>query len=104
MSELERKPPDDDPAYKAAVERAETLQGYYIHLLVYLVVNAGLFFINLVTKGDGGGWWFQWVLAGWGIGIAVHTLVVFAGVFSTSWKDRKAAELYRRGGQHPSVG
>lgn len=87
----------EEVAYKAALERAEMLQGYYVHLLVYLVVNAGLFLINLLTKGDGGSWWFYWPLAAWGIGLAIHTMVVFGVVFGEGWKQRKADELYRRG-------
>ena len=103
-TELEPQMRRDDAAYEAALERAETLQGYYIHLLVYAVVNTGLFFINLLTKGDGGGWWFYWVLAGWGIGLVIHTMVVVAGVFSEGWKERKAEELYRRGRHESSLG
>jgi len=49
----------EDVAYKAALERAEMLQGYYTHLLVYVVVNTGLFFINLFTRGNDGGWGSQ---------------------------------------------
>ena len=86
----------DDDAYDAAQKRAEELQGYYIHLLVYAVVNLGLFLINLLTKGDGGSWWFYWPLAGWGIGLGVHTLTVFVGVFGEGWKQRKADDLYQR--------
>jgi hypothetical protein len=97
-------PKQDDPTYKAAIERAEMLQGYYIHVLVYVVVNTGLFIINLLSRGGGGTWWFYWPLAGWGIGLAVHTLVVTTGVFSEGWKDRKAEELYRRRGGAPSGG
>lgn len=97
----ESRPELDEPAYKAAAERAEMLQGYYIHLLVYVVVNVGLFLINLLTRGQGGTWWFYWPLAGWGIGLAVHTLVVFSGVFSEGWKERKTAELYRRSHNRP---
>ena len=74
---------------------------YYIHLLVYVVINAGLFFLNLLTKGDDGGWWFYWPLAAWGIAVAIHTMVVFSGVFSEWWKQRKAEEIYRRS-QHDS--
>jgi 2TM domain-containing protein len=92
--DVEHRTMDDDPAYGAALKRAEELQGYYTHVLVYLVVNAGLFTINLLTRDGGGGWWFFWPLAGWGIGILIHTLVTFTGVFSDSWKARKAAELY----------
>lgn len=51
------------------------LQGYSI--LVRIVVNAGLIFINLLTRGDDGGWWFSWPLAAWGAWLAVHTLVTF---------------------------
>ena len=86
----------EDQAYRTALRRAEELQGYYIHLLVYVAVNAGFFIINLLTRGDNGDWWFVWPLAGWGIAVAIHTMVVFGGVFSESWKERKADELYRR--------
>ena len=86
----------DESRYEAAEKRAEDLQGFYTHLLVYGVVNLGLFVINLLTKGDGGTWWFYWPLAGWGIGLAIHALVTFGGVFSDDWKDRKAAQIYER--------
>ena len=92
---------EDQAGYRAALERAEMLQGYYIHLLVYVVINAGLFFLNLLTKGNDGGWWFYWPLAAWGIAVAIHTMVVFSGVFSEGWKQRKAEEIYRRS-QHDS--
>jgi hypothetical protein len=93
---IEPQTHEEDPAYKAAVVRAEMLQGYYIHLLVYAVVNSGLFLVNSFTKGDDGGWWFVWPLAGWGVGLVIHTLATFSGVFSEGWKERKAAEIYRR--------
>jgi hypothetical protein len=89
-----------DEAYKAALKRAEMLQGYYIHVLVFAVVNTGLFLINLLTRGEDGPWWFLWPLAAWGIALAINTLVVFAAVFTEGWKQRKADELYRRGHQH----
>ena len=56
--------------------------------------------INLLTKGDGGSWWFYWPLAGWGIGLALHVLVTFGGVFSDEWKERKAAQIYERTRRH----
>jgi hypothetical protein len=86
----------EDPLFRAAEKRAEMLQGYYIHLLVYAAINLGLFLINLVTRGDSGGWWFYWPLLGWGIGLLVHTLVTFGGVFSDEWRERKAVQLYDR--------
>ena len=62
-TDLGQRTLEGDAEYRAALERAEMLQGYYTHLLVYLVVNAGLFLINLLTKGEGGVWWFYWPLA-----------------------------------------
>lgn len=86
----------EDRAYKAAAKRAEELQGFYIHLLVYAVVNAGLFAINALSRGDGGNWWFYWPLAGWGVGLVIHALATFGGIFGEDWKERKAAQLYER--------
>jgi hypothetical protein len=83
-------------AYEAAKRRADELQGFYIHLTIYVLVNLGLFVINAVTRGDGGAWWFYWPLMGWGIGLLIHAGTVFLGVFSPAWRDRKAQELFER--------
>lgn len=85
----------EDHAYEVAHKRAEELQGYYIHLSVYVAVNLGLFLINALTR-DGGTWWFYWPMLGWGIGLVVHTLVTFGGVFSDEWRERKARQLYEK--------
>lgn len=59
-------------------ERAnqDVLVGFYIHLGVYLAVNAGLMILDLSRNPDKT--WFFWPLAGWGIGIAAHGLAVFS--------------------------
>lgn len=85
--------------YEKARERAETLQGFYIHVLVYVVVNVGLFLINYFTTGGDGPWWFQWPVLGWGIGLAIHAVTVVAPVFGSDWVDRKATRLQERGYQ-----
>ena len=38
------------------------------NIYTYVVVNAGLFLIDIMS---GPGWWVQWVLAGWGIALAL---------------------------------
>ena len=88
--------PVHDEAYERAHERAEMIQGLYIHILVFLAVNAGLFAMNWLLKGDDGGWWFQWATLGWGIGLLVHIVVTIAPVFSPSWADRKAERMVGR--------
>ena len=93
MTPSYKEPPDDDTILKAARERAEAIQGLYIHLLVYVVINACLFGINWVTRGDSGAWWFYWPLLGWGVGLMVHVLVVAAPVFSPEWTERRAQRI-----------
>jgi len=44
--------------------RKRFLQSIY----TYVVVNAGLFVVDIMS---GPGWWVQWVLAGWGIALAL---------------------------------
>lgn len=87
---------DETETYRQARKRAEMLQGLYVHLLVFAVINAGLFGINLLTRGDGGVWWFQWPLLGWGVGLLVHLLVTVAPVFSPDWADRRAERMVQQ--------
>jgi hypothetical protein len=83
---------EEDPIRRAK-QRAEMIQGLYIHLLVYLVINAGLFVVNLLTKGDDGGWWFYWPVAIWAIALVIHALVTYVPVFSPDWAERRAARM-----------
>lgn len=47
----------------------EKQRGFQIHLIVFVVVMAGLIALNLWL---GAPYWFQWPLLGWGIGIVAH--------------------------------
>ena len=87
--------PESDVSW--ARERAEMLQGLYIHLLVFMVINGGLFVINWATKGADGGWWARWPLMFWGLGLVIHVVSTAFPVFSSQWVDRKERELLRRG-------
>jgi hypothetical protein len=71
----------------------QALKGFYIHATVFVLVNIGLFIINLLT---GGGWWFYWPLIGWGIGLGAHALGVFGfggGPWGREWEERKTREF-----------
>ena len=78
--------------YERARKRVQALKGFYIHAATYVLVNIGLFVIDLMT---GGGWWFFWPLIGWGIGLAAHGLNVFGfgGVLGRDWEERKIREF-----------
>ena len=82
-----------DKKYEKAKKRVEEIKGFYTHLIVYVVINIGLFLINLFsTPGE---WWFYWPLLGWAIGLFFHGMGVF--VFSRfpgkQWEDRKIKEI-----------
>lgn len=80
--------------YQRARERMKALKDFYTHATAYVLVNIGLFVINLVT---GGSWWFYWPLIFWGLGLGLHALSVFSfgggGSWGQEWEDRKTREL-----------
>ncbi len=84
--------PEQQQRYERARKRVEALKGFYTHAAVYVLVNTGLFVINLLA---GGSWWFFWPLIGWGIGLAVHALNVFGSgnMLSRDWEERKTREF-----------
>ena len=55
-------------------ERDRAINGFYRHFMIFIAVIAGLAIINLVS---GDAFWIQWVVLGWGIGIAFHAFQVF---------------------------
>jgi hypothetical protein len=57
-----------EEAARAAI-LARRRKGFRSHLFSFLVVNAFLFAINLLTPGP---WWFFWPLLAWGIGLVFH--------------------------------
>ena len=85
------------PRYEEARRRVRSLRGFYTHLLVYMLVNAGLVVLNLVTSP--GRWWFGWATIGWGIGLLTHGIAVFAfgGWLGADWEQRKIREYLDRG-------
>ena len=64
-----------------------------------MLVNIGLFVINLLS---GGQWWFYWPLLGWGVGLGVHALNMFVlgGRFGQGWEERKIQEIMGRDRRH----
>ncbi len=85
-----------DPAYDKARERATALQGLYVHLSVFALVNGALFLINWATRGPDGDWWFYWPLLGWGVAVVIHLATMFLPVFSPDWVERRAARMTGR--------
>ncbi len=82
--------------YEKARKRVEEIKGFYVHLLVYITVNAGLFLINLVSSP--GNWWFYWPLLGWGVGLLAHGVAVFGlrGFLGSEWEERKIKQIIEK--------
>ena len=72
-----------------AKERIEELRGFYAHLAAYGAVNVFLLLINLITSP--GSLWFIFPLLGWGIGLAIHAVLVYWT--GNDWEARKLEEL-----------
>lgn len=64
---------DHDHLERLARRRAGAKMGWYIHALVYVLVN--LLLIVLATSS--GQNWYVFPLLGWGLGLLIHGAVVF---------------------------
>jgi hypothetical protein len=90
---------DERERYDIAKERVEQLRGFYTHVLVYVLVNTGLFLFNFFT--DRRELWFLFPLFGWGIGIVAHGASVFGPRrwWGSEWQERKIKEIMDRDGR-----
>ena len=83
-----------DERYEKARKRVLELKGFYSNLVTYLVVNAGLIVINLVT--NPGSLWFYWVSIFWGIGVLIHaakTFILKGKFLGEEWEEKKIKEI-----------
>jgi hypothetical protein len=91
-------PTSEEEIYREARRRVQAKKGFYVHLAVYLAVNALLVAIWATSPGRHP--WFLWPALGWGIGLAFHALGAFR--FQTGWEraqvEREAERLRRERG------
>lgn len=82
-----------DKNYQKARKRVKEIRGFYIHLVMYVLINSLLFLINITTSP--GVLWFYWPLLGWGIGIFVHAFYVFGfgRWLGPEWEEKKIKEI-----------
>jgi len=90
--------------YLRAKKRVEKIKGFYVHLMVYFIVNtflSGIIIFGLMQDDDGDslgeviqnfGVYSIW--GSWGIGIFFHWLGVFGfNVIGKNWEERKLKEI-----------
>ena len=86
----------EDETYQRAKKRVEAIRGFYEHFVAYIIVNAGLFIIDLLTSPDS--WWFYWPLVAWGVGLVFHAVSVFLsqGMLGRDWEERQIQKFMQR--------
>jgi hypothetical protein len=83
---------NDTELHTLARKRVALKMGFAIHLLVYILVNAGLLVLSL-SQGRS---WHWGPLLGWGLGLAIHGLVTLANLRGQGLRDSMVqAELQR---------
>ncbi|MFO1253119.1 MAG: 2TM domain-containing protein [Inhella sp.] len=64
-----------DDLHRLAKKRVEQKMGFLTHLLVFVLVNSGLYLLNLLNLLRGGADWQIFPLWGWGLGLTIHGIV-----------------------------
>ncbi len=88
----------DEQKYIRAKKRVKTIRGFYVHLTIYLAVNAILVILRLAS-GEGFEMLWKWQTYNtalfWGIGIGIHALNVFGLriALGKDWEERKIREI-----------
>ena len=85
---------DEQTRYQEAKDRVEEIKGFYFHLITYIVINAVLVVINLLTSPEY--LWFIWPIIGWGVGLVIHAFSVFGNFLGKSWEERKIKEIMEK--------
>jgi len=75
-------------------KRIKRIKRFYSHLTTYIIVNAFLVLINLLTSKNGG-YWFIYPLLGWGFGLLIDAANTFQFIpfLNKDWENRKINEF-----------
>ena len=82
---------EEQERYQEAKKRVEEIKAFYFHIITYILVNAVLVVINLLTSPEH--LWFVWSIIGWGVGLVIHGFSVFGNLLGKSWEERKIKEI-----------
>jgi hypothetical protein len=66
---------DQDDRREVAIKRVKAKRDFKNHIAAYLIVNTLLVVIWAVS--GGGYFWPIWVIAGWGVGLALNAWTVY---------------------------
>jgi hypothetical protein len=89
--------PDTD-LEQLAHKRASAKMGWYIHASIYVVVNLVLAALSAMS----GRHWAVYPALGWGLGLAIHGIVVFLRIGGAGLHERMVQRERRRLAQSDS--
>jgi len=72
---------------RIARKRAGAKLGWYVHALVYVIVNVGMF---TWSQYSGSRRWSVAPMLGWGLGLVLHGVSVFVLSQGSAWRERLA--------------
>ena len=84
-----------EEALRRARKRVKEMRSWYMSATMYAIIIPSLWAVNLFM---GGKIWAHWATLGWGFGLIIHGLSVFAGrsFFGSEWEERKVDEIMAR--------
>ncbi len=84
-----------EEALRDAHKRVKAIRGFYIAASLYAVIIPSLWVANLIM---GGRIWAIWPTLGWGVGLTIQGMSVFAGrsFFGAEWEQKKVDEIMAR--------
>jgi len=100
--ELEEATQEREQAARLYVDQ---LRAFYVHASMFAVGMLAMFSVNLLTNLSAGvasewtAWWSAWAFLGWGIGIAIHGLVVRLNrptLATSSWEQQQIDKVLSR--------
>ena len=99
MMEKDGREFSTDESYKKAYKEVKKIKDFYMHLLVYLAVNAFIIISDFNRSLIGGSEFWNWntfsTALFWGIGLVAHGASVFGKniFFGSNWEEKKIQEF-----------
>ncbi len=89
--------------YRQAQRQVKKIQGFYVHLMIYIVVNILLSIaITFILMENGFSFkdaFFKFGTIGswgiWGIGIFIHAFITFDFFFGKGWQQKKITKILK---------
>ena len=91
-----------DERYNVAYKRVKRIKGFYVHAMVYVLVNIFIVVSNFDKNSFDSGFFFRWETFStalfWGIGLLAHGLSVFGRniFFGQNWEEKKIKEFMEK--------